>query len=157
MPTALGVTVTVELLTAADAIPLQPEVVNGAVPPTIVTGWLTAALPAKPMLFGETAIGEGSAVTVTLSGPVIPLLSATTSTQPPGAVGLTVSVLPEIDPVATLPQPVTVYGAWPPEIVTCCAGAVGFAKVTLEGLKPIGGAVPTRILAIIPPSSWARM
>jgi hypothetical protein len=58
---------------------------------------------------------------------------------------------------ATPLQPVRLYGAAPPAIATVCTAEVGAAKLTLAALNFSGGAVPIRILAIIPPPSCERM
>jgi hypothetical protein len=59
--------------------------------------------------------------------------SVTPSVHEPDPVGVTVSVLPEIDDVATPEQPVAAYGATPPEIAIAAGVADGFANPTLVG------------------------
>ncbi len=142
IPTACGVTVSVVVLTAAPAIPLQPDAVNGAVPPWIVTCCAAAVAPANPTLAGTSLIAAAGAFTVTVTGAVWPLASSTKSTHGPAATGATVIVDPETDACTTLVQPVTEYGALPPEMVTCCCGAVAEANVSDAGFTPSGGAVP---------------
>jgi hypothetical protein len=83
--------------------------------------------------------------------------SAIVSTQAPAPAGAIAMVLPLAAASATPPQPVTLYGAVPPLTVTFCTADVGVANVTLDALKPSGGALPMRIFAIIPPSSCERM
>jgi hypothetical protein len=83
--------------------------------------------------------------------------SATVRTHAPAAAGTIEMVVPLTGAFATPLQPVRLNGAAPPAIATVCTAEVGAAKLTLAALKFSGGAVPIRILAIIPPPSCERM
>jgi hypothetical protein len=129
------------------------------VPPLIATTCAAAPGDVKLTDVGASVTTAGPPLTVMLTVAVRLGFdaSAMVSTQAPAPAGAIATVCAFTAASATPPQPVTLYGAAPPLTATLCTADLGVANVTLDALKPSGGAVPIRIFAIIPPSSCERM
>jgi hypothetical protein len=79
----------------------------------------------------------------------VPTASVTVNAHVSVACGATVSTCCAIEPAATPVHPLSVYGAVPPPIVTCCAGAAGDVKLTDVGASVTTGGPPLTVIATI--------